>query len=186
MSPLENGFLLGRLSESVPAHRVQDVVAAHAVEARDDVRGHIVADVPDRQPGAAGVGEKVEAVELGLRWVFGGLVYLGGFPFFAPEGLDCLGVVAVDAVLAGLLRWRLSHRWGDSSNSSRLWRLHLGSSFAGQDEPADIAAAGPASPPAREAGLPKEEAGCRGRQTGGPRGQEQSLCPERQAPGMPD
>ena len=57
--------VLGRQAERVPAERMQDVEAAHALHARDDVADHVVADVADvRVPRR--VGEHLEAVELRL------------------------------------------------------------------------------------------------------------------------
>jgi hypothetical protein len=41
--------LLGRLPESVPAHRMQNVVTAHVHKPRDHIAGHIVFAVSDMQ-----------------------------------------------------------------------------------------------------------------------------------------
>ncbi len=58
-------LVLGRQAKGIPAHGVQHGVALHAVVARDDVGGHIVAPVADAQAVARGVGEEIQAVESG-------------------------------------------------------------------------------------------------------------------------
>ncbi len=88
-----DGVLLGRQAEGVPAHRVQDVEAAHALVAGQDVGGGVALGVADVQAGAARVGEHVEDVELRLvRQVrrAEGLVFQ---PVLLPARLDRLGVV---------------------------------------------------------------------------------------------
>ena len=55
-----NGVLLGRESKCVVSHRVQDVVAPHAPEARERVGRDVAERVPHVQPLARGVGEHVE------------------------------------------------------------------------------------------------------------------------------
>ena len=39
--------LLGGLPEGVPAHRVEDIVAPHCLEAGHDIAGDVVLAVPD-------------------------------------------------------------------------------------------------------------------------------------------
>ena len=56
---------LGRQSEGVPAHRMEDVVALHAPLARHDVRRRVALRVTDVQARTGGVGEHVKDVVLG-------------------------------------------------------------------------------------------------------------------------
>ena len=56
--------LLGGQAEGVVAHRVQHVVAGHALEAGVDVGADVAERVPDVEAGAARVREHVEHVEL--------------------------------------------------------------------------------------------------------------------------
>ena len=65
MSAGLDGVLLGRQAEGVPAHRVQHVEAAHPLVPAQDVGGGVAFGMADVQPGAAGVGEHVQDVELG-------------------------------------------------------------------------------------------------------------------------
>ena len=62
--PRFDGVLLGRQTERVPAHRVQNVFAPHAVVAADDVRGGVTLRVPDVQTVPRRVGKHVQYVEL--------------------------------------------------------------------------------------------------------------------------
>ena len=87
-----DGGVLGRQAERVPAERVQDVEAAHALHARDDVADHVVADVSDvGVPG--GIGEHLQAVELRPGVVFSDFEGPLPPPAFLPFLLDCLGFV---------------------------------------------------------------------------------------------
>ncbi len=47
--PVCTALLLGRQAEGVPAHRVQDVEALHALVAGEDVRGDVAFRVADVQ-----------------------------------------------------------------------------------------------------------------------------------------
>ena len=86
-------LVLRRQAEGVPAHRVEHSVPFHAVVARDDVGGHVIAAVTDAQAVAGGVGEEVQAVEsLGVGWC-GSAVDAGFSPAFLPFGLDGLVIV---------------------------------------------------------------------------------------------
>ena len=92
-----DGRVLGRQAERVPADRVHHVEAAHRLAARDDVGDAVVADVPDVDV-ARGVGQHLEAVELGplrvLRDLEGPLVR----PPLLPARLDRLEVVVAHEV----------------------------------------------------------------------------------------
>ncbi len=59
-----DGVLLGRETERVVAHRVQDVATLHPREAREDVGADVAERVADVETGAARVREHVEDVEL--------------------------------------------------------------------------------------------------------------------------
>ncbi len=64
-----HGVLLGRQAERVVAHRVQNVEALHALEARHDVRGRVALGMPDVQARAARVREHIQDVELRVSGV---------------------------------------------------------------------------------------------------------------------
>ena len=88
------GVLLGRQAEGVPAHRVQNALAPHPLEAADDVGGRIAFRVADVQSLPARVGKHVQDVHL-LRprqaWGGEGLVF---FPVFLPLGFDNGRIIA--------------------------------------------------------------------------------------------
>ena len=58
---------LGRQAVVVPSHRIEDVAAAHALEARDYIGVGIREDVPDVQRPADGRGRRVDREHLGAR-----------------------------------------------------------------------------------------------------------------------
>src|SRR5437867_13397046 len=58
--------LLSWETERVPAHRMQDVEAAHPFEARADVGSGVTFRVPDMQTGAARIREHIEHVKFRL------------------------------------------------------------------------------------------------------------------------
>jgi hypothetical protein len=89
-----NCILLGGEAECVPAHRVQNVEAAHAFVTRDDVGGGVALGMSDVQARAAGVREHVEdikfrlrAIEVFLAWIWR-VKKLALFPDFPPFRLD--------------------------------------------------------------------------------------------------
>ncbi len=92
MDAVLDGRVLGRQAEGVPAERVQHVEAAHPLRARHHVADHVVADVADVGVPRR-VGEHLEAVELGLRRVFGHLERAAVPPPLLPLLLDGLRVV---------------------------------------------------------------------------------------------
>jgi hypothetical protein len=88
-----DGGLLGRLAETVPAHRVQDVEALQALEPRERVADGVVAHVPHVQK-ARGVGQHLQAVEALLaRRVGVGLEGARLLPAPLPLLLDLLGEI---------------------------------------------------------------------------------------------
>ena len=86
--------LLGRQAERVPAHRMQDVEAAHPLVAGQNVRRGIAFRMPYVQPGRTGVGKHVEDVVFGLGAVDLGPESLVLQPVPLPLGLDVPGPVA--------------------------------------------------------------------------------------------
>ena len=92
--PVWIGVLLGGQAEGVPAHRVQDVEPAHPLVAAEDVGGGVALGVADVQARAAGVGEHVEDVELGLAGTKSGVrKVLFSLPVGLPLRLDPLGMI---------------------------------------------------------------------------------------------
>ena len=94
--PGGDGVLLGGQAEGVVAHRVQDVLAGHAGEARDDVGGDVAQRVAHVQALAGGVGEHVQQevlllVRAGAGQSADGVVGVEGalgLPAVLPGGLD--------------------------------------------------------------------------------------------------
>ncbi len=90
-----DGVVLGGQAEGVPAHGVQHVEAAHALQARDHVGGHVVAAVADREAVARGIREEIERVELGAVGGVGRAVGVALAPDTLPARFDLLWRVAV-------------------------------------------------------------------------------------------
>src|SRR2546429_213193 len=84
--------VLRRQAEGVPAHWVQDIVAAHRLEPCQHVPDGIVTHMA-HVDAARGVGEHLQAVELGTRGVFGHTEGLLLSPFPLPFYFDLLGIV---------------------------------------------------------------------------------------------
>jgi len=80
--------LLGGETEGVPAHRVQDVGAAHAREPRHDIGGRVPLGVADVEPGPRRVREHVEDVELLFALAAPGTKGLALLPVLLPLRLD--------------------------------------------------------------------------------------------------
>ena len=68
-----DGKLFRGQPEGIPTHRVQDVEAAHPLEAGDDVGGRVSFDVAHVQTLAARIRKHVEDVELRLCWIKSGV-----------------------------------------------------------------------------------------------------------------
>ena len=89
-----DGELFGRQAKGVPAHGVQDIEPAHAVEAGEDVGGCVAFDMADMQAVAAGVGEHIEDVVFRFRGVEAGVAGIGGAegtgrePIALPAGFE--------------------------------------------------------------------------------------------------
>lgn len=64
-----DGILFRRQSKGIPSHRVQDVVASHALVTSDDVRGGVALWVAYVQAGTAGIGEHVQDEVLWLAGI---------------------------------------------------------------------------------------------------------------------
>ena len=91
---------LGRQAVGVPAHGVQDIEAAHALVAGDDVGRRVSLGMTDMQPLPGGIGKHVQDVELrlcGIDLRCKGPVHL---PVLLPLRLDMLGVVGHLSLLA--------------------------------------------------------------------------------------
>src|SRR5262249_6615373 len=80
---------LGRKTEGVPPHRVQDIEAFHPEIPADDVGRRVSLRMSDMKPGAARIGEHVQDVL--LRHVSGGRgVERGECPALKPQLLPLL------------------------------------------------------------------------------------------------
>jgi hypothetical protein len=87
-----HGRVLGRQAEGVPAHRLEHVIALHALEARDHVADGVVAHMAHVEP-PAGVGKHRQAIELGARRVLGHAVAARGLPFGMGSPFNGMRVV---------------------------------------------------------------------------------------------
>ncbi len=87
-----------RQAEGVPAHRLHDVLALHALEARDHVTDGVVAHVTHVQL-AAGVGEHRQAVELLAVGIFHRLETLIFLPVLLGSLFDLIGSVLLRSIL---------------------------------------------------------------------------------------
>src|SRR5207244_3801960 len=103
--------VLRRQAERVPAHRVQDIVAAHRLEPGQHVPDGIVTHMA-HVDAAGGVGEHLQAVELGTRRVFGHTEGLLLSPFPLPFYFDLLGIVRA------LAHWRESNTLSGSGQET--------------------------------------------------------------------
>jgi hypothetical protein len=90
--------VLGGQAECVPAHRLQDVLAVHALEAADDVADRVVAHVAHVQR-AGRIRQHRQAVELRLGRVFLDLERVRRAPVGLRGGLDGLRVVGLRFVV---------------------------------------------------------------------------------------
>src|SRR5205085_10480302 len=81
--------LLGRQTERVPAHRMQNIESAQPLVTRDDVRGSVTLGMSDMESGAAGIREHVEDEELRLVRIEAILARIRGVEalLLFPEGL---------------------------------------------------------------------------------------------------
>ena len=83
-----HGVLLGRQTEGVPSHGVKHVEPAHPLVARQDVGRGVALGVPDMEAFPGWIGEHVEAVELGLARLLGGVEQPTLLPEALPAWLD--------------------------------------------------------------------------------------------------
>ena len=93
--------VLGRQAERIPAHRLQHVLALHALVAADHVADGVVAHVAHVQ-GAGRVRQHREAVELRLGRVLVHLVGALCVPVLLRGGFHRLRLIALAGVAAGL------------------------------------------------------------------------------------
>ena len=87
------GVVLGRQAEGVPAHGVQDVIAALTLFARDDVQRGVAARMADVQARGGRVRELDQRVEFRLGMVDFGMEGILVLPDLLPFGLNCFKVV---------------------------------------------------------------------------------------------
>ena len=88
-----DGVLLGRKSEGVVAHRMQDVESARPLVAGVDVRCDVAQRVTDVQTRPRGVGEHVENVEFRTRGIRLHAVGAPLLPALLPFGLQLLEII---------------------------------------------------------------------------------------------
>src|SRR5438045_7166326 len=107
--------LLGRQTERVPAHRMQDIAAAHSLVTRNDVGGGVTLRMAHVQAGAARIREHVEDVEFGFLGVETFLARvrrvenLAFIPDFLPLRLNLVERIRFAALAAH--REILNHEW---------------------------------------------------------------------------
>ena len=122
MSLAVDGGVFRRQAEGVPADGMENVAAAHALEARDGVAHGVVAHVAHVQV-AGGIGEHLQQVVLGAGVVGAELEELALVPEALPLGLD--GFVVVVGHGAELL---ISYFRAWASRRT-VWRLRRSSPF---------------------------------------------------------
>ena len=61
-----DGFVLGGLTEGVPSHRLEDVIAAHALPSAVDIYRDIVPAMPHADARTGRIGKEDQTIELGL------------------------------------------------------------------------------------------------------------------------
>ena len=88
-----DGILLGRKSECVPAHRVEDVKALAALVPADDVGCSVSFGVPNVQARAGRVREHVETVEFRFGKIVVRLETLIVCPVLLPFGFNFFEVI---------------------------------------------------------------------------------------------
>ena len=88
------GVLLGGQPEGVPAHRVHDAGALHAMVAADDVGGRVALGMADVQAVAAGIGKHVQDVQLAIPGQLRARKCAVFFPELLPFGFDDGRIVA--------------------------------------------------------------------------------------------
>ena len=98
-----DGGVLGRHAEGVPAHGVQHVVAAHPLEARQEIADRVHAHVA-HVDAAGRVREHLEAVVLRPRGILGDAELPALLPDPLPLRLDLTEGIAVCAVVGGHIR----------------------------------------------------------------------------------
>ena len=89
-----DGGVLRRQAEGVPAHRVQHVETAHALEPREEIADGVDADVAHVNA-ARGVREHLEAVELRAARVFDGAELFALVPDTLPLRFDLAERIAI-------------------------------------------------------------------------------------------
>ena len=92
MGAVLDGGVLGRHAQGVPADGMEDIEAAHHLEAGDDVADAVVADVA-HMDAARGVRIHLQAVELGFGRVLNHAKGVPGLPGRLPFGLDSLEII---------------------------------------------------------------------------------------------
>jgi hypothetical protein len=89
-----DGGVLRWQAEGIPAHGLEDVLAAHALIAGDDVADGVVAHMAHVQL-PRGIGEHGQAIELLAAGVFHRLEGMGRFPVSLGRRLDGARIVIV-------------------------------------------------------------------------------------------
>ena len=86
-------ILLGRQTESIEAHGVQDVEALHAFEARHNIRGDVAQRVTYMQASPGWVGKHVEHIVFRFGSIVADFINLFFDPGFAPFLFNSLDLV---------------------------------------------------------------------------------------------
>ncbi len=94
-----DGGIFGGQAEGVPAHRMQHIEAAHALDARHNVADGVIAHVAHVQR-AGGIRQHLQHVVFRLRGIRFGFEDARFGPALLPFGFDCLRVVFSHAELS--------------------------------------------------------------------------------------
>ena len=87
------GIVLGRQTKSIPAHRVQDIIAALTLFACHNIQRGIAAGVANMQAGRRRVREFYQCIELGFGMVDLSMEGVFILPYLLPFGLNGLEII---------------------------------------------------------------------------------------------
>src|SRR5258708_36095560 len=95
MRSFENRFVLGRQSERVPSHRMQNVESRHPLVASDHVTRNVIVQMPNAKPGARRIRKHLKDVKFRPPRLLASKVQIGPLPLSLPSRLNFLRVVTL-------------------------------------------------------------------------------------------
>src|SRR5438445_13279888 len=95
MRSFENRFVLGRQSESVPSHRMQNVESRHPLVAPDHVTRNVIVQMPNTKPSPRRIRKHLKDVEFRPPSLLARKVQIAPLPLSLPDRLNLLRVVTL-------------------------------------------------------------------------------------------